>query len=219
MILVLSPWLILAGPALAPQTWLKRGPVPDLTRALVCYGALFSAALLFWPDSQTRYAMPAVPVVALAVGLAGDRIRRSGWLRWLLYLSLAAAAGYLLALNFIYLPLNQERYTASRRAGAELAAILDKAPGPAFLIALADHHNVMFHLGRPVRELEPGQADRLKGPGWLIVSPRSFKDVADLRADRSDRLVAEVKGRKGRTLLVVRLDPDPSAPPPVEERP
>ena len=175
LLLVLCPWLILASPTIAPRAWLNRKPgreaQTDLTRALICYAAGFSAALLFWPDSQTRYAMPAVPALALAVGLAGEKIRRSRWLRCLMILSLIGGIGYQLALSYVHLPLNRERYTASRRAGRELAAILDKAPGPAYLMALEDHHNVMFHLGRQVRELEPKQADRLRGPGWLILSP------------------------------------------------
>ena len=64
----------------------------DLTRALVCYAAGLTAALVFWPDSQTRYAMPAVPALALAVGLAGEKIRRTGWLRWLAVVSLVAGS-------------------------------------------------------------------------------------------------------------------------------
>ena len=64
---------------------------------------------------------------------------------------------------------------ASKRAGRELAAILDRAPGPAYLMALEDHHNVMFYLSRQVRELEPFQARRLNGPGWLILSPNASR--------------------------------------------
>ncbi len=216
LVLVLSPWLALALPILVPAWRRKLFPGPDpagekagpAPRALMCYIAGFSAALLFWPDSQTRYAMPAVPAVALAVGLAADRLRQRGWWRGLMLVSLVGLTGYQAALNFVYLPLNKERYTASRRAGQELATIVDREPGPIRLIAVEDHHNVMFHLGRPVKELEPEQVSSLRGPGWLIVSPRCFNDAAQYRAEKSDRLAAEVEGRKGRKLLVVRLDPD-----------
>lgn len=205
LVLVLSPWLILAGAAFLPRAGENRNPDQGPAKALACYAAGFPIALIFWPDSQTRYLMPAIPAVALAVGLAGAKIRQVKWLRYLVILSLTMAVGYQSALNFIYLPLNRDRYTVSRQAGQELAAILDTAPGPAYLIAVEDHHNVMFHLGRPVKELEPGQAAELQGPGWLIVSPRSHRDVAEFRADKSDRLAGEVEGRKGRKLLAVRL--------------
>lgn len=211
-----SPWLILALPVLVPA-WRRSLPAPvlrrgredqDLIRALVWYMAGFSSLLFFWPESETRYAMPAVPAMALAVGLAGARLGRVRWWRTLLLVSLAGLSVYQLFLNLVHLPLNQDKYTASRRAGQELAAILDREPGPVQIIAREDQHNVLFYLGRPIRELESHRADLLRSPGWLIVTPRCYQDVAQYRAARTDRLVAQVESRKGRSLLVVRLGPD-----------
>jgi 4-amino-4-deoxy-L-arabinose transferase-like glycosyltransferase len=67
---LLMPWLALAVPVFVPAWRRRLGIDPKAALALGLYAGGFTALLLVWPTALPRYAMPAVPAVAVAAGLA-----------------------------------------------------------------------------------------------------------------------------------------------------
>jgi len=210
LVLAFLPWLLFLGWGLLLTR--REGPAAGsrLGPALLWYGLGFTVILVFWPETQPRYAMPAAPALAAGLGLVAGRLWEAPWSRRLLAASVVLLAGYQLLSSLVLLPLHQEKYALTRTAGQEIRGLVGQEPGRIFLMTDEDQHNVAFYTGLKIRELRPSQAGELRGPGWLITSPELIPHLSRARPDLfpggTGERAARIGARRDRTLLLVRLE-------------
>ena len=111
----------------------RRRASPSPILPLAAYAGLCTLALLVWPGTKTRYAMPIAPAVAVMAGLAfGPLIQRR---HWTAVAALAATVGlfvYQVVLVTVVIPHNVVKYSAPRRRAPILDAALAASPAPVF---------------------------------------------------------------------------------------
>ena len=180
-------------------------PSPILS-PLVFYAGLCTLALLVWPGTKSRYAMPIVPAVAVMAGLAIDPLaRRRHWVA-----ALALATGIVL---FVYqvvlvtavIPLHAEKYSAPRRGGAAFDAIISAAPAPVFTLG-KPQANKLFYITHPIRSIEVADP-ALPAPAWIFAPRLLLEQIEVLRPDLVVRdLTPTVRGRG---LVLARIERRP----------
>jgi 4-amino-4-deoxy-L-arabinose transferase-like glycosyltransferase len=151
---------------------------------LALYASLCTLALLVWPDTKTRYAMPIAPAVAVTAGLAFDDLWRVR--RWVAQLALATAAVlflYQVALVSVVLPLFPHWFHDPRKAIAGVEAAIRTAPAPVFVIGYP-RSNQLFYLKVPIQSLSLTDST-LAGPAWVLAERSDLKHLVALRTDLS----------------------------------
>ncbi len=194
---VLAAWWRPAHVSVAPSPILSP---------LVFYAGLCTLALLVWPGTKSRYAMPIVPAVAVMAGLAIDPLaRRRHWVA-----ALALATGVVL---FVYqvvlvtavIPLHAEKYSAPRRGGAAFDAIISAAPAPVFTLG-KPQANKLFYITHPIRSIEVADP-ALPAPAWIFAPRLLLEQIEVLRPDLVVRdLTPTVRGRG---LVLARIERRP----------
>ena len=168
----------------------------------------------FWPETRPRYAMPAAPALAACLALLAGRFRETPWPRRLMAASVALLAGYQILSSLVLLPLRQEEFGLTRTAGQEIRRLVGDDPGRVLVMTEEDQHNAVFYTGLAMKELSPSRTGELKGPGWLITSPGLIPHLRRARPDLFPQGAEEgarrMRTRKGRILLLIRLNPDVS---------
>jgi 4-amino-4-deoxy-L-arabinose transferase-like glycosyltransferase len=200
-------------PALLAAWW-RRGrggaaPSPILL-PLVCYASLCTLALLVWPGTKTRYAMPIVPAVAVMAGLAFEPLaRRRQWLAAAALAGLALLFGYQMVLVTAVIPIYAEKFAAPRRRGPVLDAVIGAAPAPVFTLG-KPQANKLFYLTHPIRSITlPDPA--LVAPAWMF-APRA--QLGRIEALRPDLVVREVTPAvRGAGLVLARIERRPGTTP------
>lgn len=158
-----------------------RSPI---LRALALYAGLGTLALLVWPGTKTRYAMPIVPAVAVLAGLVIEPLwRRRHWTGVAAVTTTILLLVYQVIFVTVALSIPPDRFGEHR----QFAAIIDYAeremPAPLFAIGAA-HSNKLFYLTWPIRTLVlPDDAGLLAAPGWVLASPPDLERCRTLRPD------------------------------------
>jgi 4-amino-4-deoxy-L-arabinose transferase-like glycosyltransferase len=133
-----------------------------------------TAILAFWPGALARYAMPALPAVAVLAGIGWAALWRTASTN-----RRRALAALLLLLVFVRIvwlgaiPFQTERNEAARRLAAELTAPLSGSADALLLIGPAVDYNAAFYMRQS--GLDPRQIRRLEEiarPAWLIAAGR-----------------------------------------------
>ena len=180
-------------------------PSPILS-PLVFYAGLCTLALLVWPGTKSRYAMPIVPAVAVMAGLAIDPLARRR--HWVAALALATAIVlfvYQVVLVTAVIPLHAEKYSAPRRGGAAFDAIISAAPAPVFTLG-KPQANKLFYITHPIRSIEVAD-QALPAPAWIFAPRLLLEQIEVLRPDLVVRdLTPTVRGRG---LVLARIERRP----------
>jgi 4-amino-4-deoxy-L-arabinose transferase-like glycosyltransferase len=150
----------------------KRGLRDGPPRAMTFYALGCTAILAFWPEALARYAMPALPAIAVLAGIGWVALWRTASAN-----GRRALAGLLLlvvVVRIVWLgaiPFQTERNEAARRLAAELTAPLSGSTDPLLLIGPAIDYNAAFYMRQS--GLDPRQIRRLEDlarPAWLIAA-------------------------------------------------
>jgi 4-amino-4-deoxy-L-arabinose transferase-like glycosyltransferase len=201
----LLPSIILAVPMLI--AWWRPGrhdsPPSAILPPLVSYAGLCTLALLVWPGTKTRYAMPIAPALAVMAGLAlGPVARRQ---RWVAGAALAVAAGlfvYQAVLVTVVTPLLSERLGAPRRRAADIDAVIGAAPAPVFTLG-KPQSNRLVYVSYPIRIVTPADAP-IPVPAWVFARRSELGAIAALGPDLLIREVSQTVTGPG--LVLVRVE-------------
>jgi 4-amino-4-deoxy-L-arabinose transferase-like glycosyltransferase len=201
----LLPSTLLVLPMLVAW-WRQRragAPFSPIVPPLAFYAGLCTLALLAWPGTKTRYAMPIAPAVSVMAGLALGPVARR-W-RWLAGGALAIAAGlfvYQTTLVTVVTPLLAERMGAPRRRGADIDAVIGAAPAPVFTLG-KPQSNRLVYVSYPIRVVTPADAP-IPVPAWVFARRSELGSMAALGPDLVIREVSQTVTGPG--LVLVRLE-------------
>ncbi len=174
---------------------------------LLFYAGLCTLALLVWPGTKTRYAMPVAPAMAVMAGLAIEPLwRRRHWAAAVALATAVILFVYQVALVTVALPRLAEHVSTTRRLGAALDAAVRAAPAPVFVID-APQSNKLFYVTWPVRTL-PLADCILPAPAWVL-APRS--KLGQIELLHPDLTVQEVPtALPGPGLVLARIERRPN---------
>lgn len=182
------PALLLAA---RPLVDLARGRQPGdvaasdrtLFLALALYAGTALLALTFWPGANARYAMPAVPAMAVMAGLAYDRlaVRRVRVARAAVAV-MGVLLSYQLAWNWVVVPVTMVRSGNSELDARTIDQVAVERPQVLFAeFRTADA--ILAYLDRPVRYLPAFELASIAAPAYLLVTPARAAEIAAARPD------------------------------------
>jgi 4-amino-4-deoxy-L-arabinose transferase-like glycosyltransferase len=192
-----------------PFFWMQREKSQDqkkraLWEMLFWYAGTATVALFFWPGANTRYAMPAVPAVAVMAGLACDDLWQRR--RLLVRLAMTLLAGLMLyqfALVCIVMPVFATRFGATRTAGFAIAQAVGQSV-PVFNVG-GPNPNQLFYVSRPIRRIRREEALDLEIPAWLVLAPWELEWI---KSRHPDYLFGEaIQTTSGPGLIAVWIGP------------
>ena len=200
------PWLPLALPVMSSglrrRLVIADGRLPVL---LALYAGGFTVFLMLWPHALPRYAMPAVPAMAVAAGLAAAALWHNTRLRRIIVSALAVLALAQIGLGTGIVPLRAELYRYAYPAGVALGDAVRANPAPVVLASAIGDLNVMYYSGLEILNLPPGEAGGVETPAWLITTPQYLDAVRLARPDLPDHPALQVIGRRGQPYLLFPL--------------
>lgn len=171
--LQLLPGLLLALPFWWSVVPYQEGSDNDFAVALLLYGGLCTCLLIFWPGANTRYLLPASPAIAIAAGLAFNKVlwRRIVMLRMTIFL-LCAFASFQLLMVWVVMPIKSEWFATHRSQGEAITALVAGDPAPVFLTpdAAWGMHNVAFYIHPQPVQLTPTEILKQPGGAWVIAA-------------------------------------------------
>ncbi|MGZ4984859.1 MAG: ArnT family glycosyltransferase [Chthoniobacterales bacterium] len=178
----------------------------ELWDMLLWYAGAATLVLFFWPGANTRYAMPAAPVVAVMAGLAFDDLcqRRRVFVRLAVTL-LVALMAYQFALVWIVMPIYAARFGASRTAGVAIAQAVSPS-APIFNVGGPDT-NQLFYASRPIRWIRREEALQIEPPAWLVLAPSELEWI---KARQPNYFFGQsVRTTSGHNLIAVEIGESP----------
>jgi len=193
---------------LVPLLWRTRSTdqnILPVALPLALYAGLCTIAVVFWPGSNSRYAMPCVPAIAVLAGFAWDAIAGTKY-AWLRRMTVAIACGLTaiqIVLANVVMPLFADRFGGSRVAGQSIERAIRANPAPAFCTDLATNQLFYMRAG-PIRCIDPADLGSIAAPAWLIMPREQAPLLAQLKPDFSTRVAAETD--TGSRLSAIRLD-------------
>lgn len=193
---------------LAPLLWRARDPgrtIPPVALPLALYGGVCTIAVVFWPGSNSRYAMPCAPAIAVLAGFAWDAIAgtKQAWPRRITVGVVCVLVAFQIVLANVVIPSFADRFAGSRIAGQSIERAIRANPAPAFCTDLATNQLFYMNAG-PIRCVDPADLGSIAIPAWLIVPREQVPLLARLNPDRSTRVAVETDS--GSRLSAVRLD-------------
>jgi 4-amino-4-deoxy-L-arabinose transferase-like glycosyltransferase len=160
-------------------------PSAQLALALLLYASLVSLVLAFWPaGSNTRYAIPAVPAVAAAAGLAFDRLRSEA--PRLVNVSLAGLAGlaaYQITVGWILMPNFPALFAKSRITGSIMAAEIEASPATLYAVAGPADASPLGYIPSTVRRIDFAQLADVQTPAWAVVTRAQLDQLRRARPE------------------------------------
>jgi 4-amino-4-deoxy-L-arabinose transferase-like glycosyltransferase len=168
--LELLPGLLLAVPAgfAAWRSGLRRAdPLPV---ALLLYALITTAVLVVWPTAKPRYAMPALPAIAVMAGLVYDRLRVER--RLLANLTIVMAiwlAGFGLVRSWLVMPAVPDAFRRVELAGRTIATAIAMNPAPLYSSRLTYSNNLLAYVPGRIRDVYPEVLLTAAPPFWALV--------------------------------------------------
>jgi hypothetical protein len=166
------PCSLLLGPAIAiaarPETSKN-----DLLLASLLYASGCTLVLLFWPGGvATRYAMPALPALAVMAGLMFERLRydRPKLTAGALIVAQSIAL-YVIVLGWVAMPLAPKLFQRSRQASEPINEIHKDNPGPIFALSADLDYNILAHVTAHTLILDPAELEKIAAPALLLLKP------------------------------------------------
>jgi hypothetical protein len=172
---------------------------------LALYAGLCTIAVVFWPGSNSRYAMPCVPAIAVLAGFAWDAIAgtKHAWLRRMTVAIACGLTAIQIVLANVVVPLFADRFGGSRIAGQSIESAIRANPAPAFCTDLATNQLFYMRAG-PIRCVDPADLGSIAAPAWLIMPREQAPLLAQLKPDFSTRVAVDTD--TGSRLSAIRLD-------------
>lgn len=203
LIVQLLPSILLA-PLLV---WCARqktdAAIPPVALPFALYASCCTLAVLFWPGSNSRYAMPCAPALAVLAGLAWDALSGTAYarLRGIAVIAICALVAFQITLATIVMSLFADRFGASRIAGKFIENAIRADPAPAFCTDLAT--NQLFYARVPIQCIDPENIAAVTAPAWLIVAREQRPLLAQLKPGLVARTVLDTES--GARLSAIRL--------------
>lgn len=177
--------------------------VPPVALPLALYAGICTIAVVIWPGSNSRYAMPWVPALAVLAGFAWDTLAGTAYarLRGIMVVGVCALAAFQIALANVVVPLFADRFGASRIAGQAIELAIRADPAPALCTDLAT--NQLFYARVPIRCIDPRNIASVTAPAWLIMPRDQAPLLAQLKSGQTARVIIETES--GPRLSAIRL--------------
>jgi 4-amino-4-deoxy-L-arabinose transferase-like glycosyltransferase len=172
------------GSLLIPFAWFfsRREPADvraQLLQALLLYAGCCTLLLVFWPGAATRHAMPAVPAIAAAAGLAFDRVRNERPSLFAASLGLAGLfAFYAMLLNLVVMPLVPSLFQVFRTNAAVIETIIKTKPLPVYFDATTLNNNLLVEVRPRLHHMLFDEMQKLQGPAWLIIDEAQLQRLS-----------------------------------------
>lgn len=95
--------------------------IPPVALPLALYAGMCTIAVVLWPGSNNRYAIPSVPVLAVLAGFAWEALAGTAYARFrgITVIAVCALASFQIALANVVMPVFADRFGASRIAGGD----------------------------------------------------------------------------------------------------
>lgn len=202
----LSPWIFVAIPALTP-VWRRRLGIGDeLARTLLVYIGIAAVVMIVWPNTRPRYAMPAVPMIAVAAGLAvGAAWGLRKWADRTVVAALVLLVAYQVIWTQVVVPSRAEQLTRSRVSGRELGRVVATMPGLVFVPAGWVDANLLYYTRLPLQRFSLAELDRLPAPAWIITDAEFHRRIKERWPGLTEPVAAEVANAKGDRWRLFRL--------------
>jgi 4-amino-4-deoxy-L-arabinose transferase-like glycosyltransferase len=175
--------------------------------ALLLYAGCCTAILLFWPGGvATRYAMPALPAMAVLAGLAFDRLRgaRPQLVNAAVAIT-ACLAVYQVVLSWVIMPLAPDAFRSSKLAARTVASAMAVQPGPLFVtFASVDNNNMMAYIPAPIRIVDLTPSTTWPSPSWALLAPSEIDRLRAMRPDLKISLRALVPENRNSHLVLIK---------------
>ncbi|MDO8977942.1 MAG: glycosyltransferase family 39 protein [Afipia sp.] len=204
LIVELLPSILLA-PFLMWQVWQKpSADVPSVALPLALYAGICTIAVVLWPGSNSRYAMPCAPALAVLAGFAWEALAGTAYARFrgVTVIAVCALASFQIALANVVMPVFADRFGASRIAGQTIERAVRADPAPAFCTDLAT--NQLFYARVRIRCIDAQNIASVTAPAWLIMPRDQAPLLAQLKSGQTARVVAETES--GPRLSAIRLE-------------
>ena len=200
----LLPAMLLAPFLMLRMRHKSDAPVPPVALPLALYAGICTFAVVFWPGSNSRYAMPCVPALAVLAGFAWDRLVGTAYarLRGITVVVTCALIAFQVVLANVVMPVFADRFGASRIAGHAIESTIRADPAPAFCTDLAT--NQLFYAGVPIQCIDPEKIASVTAPAWLIMPRDQTPSLANLKSGQTARVMVETES--GPRLSAIRLD-------------
>lgn len=167
--------------------------IPAVALPLALYAGLCTVAVVLWPGTNSRYAMPCAPAVAVLAGFAWDAIAGTTYaaLRRAGVVLACALAGFQILFATVVMPMFADRFGGSRIAGQSIERVIRANPAPVFCTDLAT--NQLFYVRGPIRCIDPADLASIAAPAWLVI-PREQTPLLTRLSSRLDvRIAAETE--------------------------
>ncbi len=176
--------------------------IPPVALPLALYAGICTIAVVIWPGSNSRYAMPCVPALAVLAGFGWDMIAGTAYarLRGIVAVAVCLLTIFQAALANVIVPLFADRFGASRIAGQNIERAVRADPAPVFCTDLAT--NQLFYARIPVRCIDPAELASVRAPAWLIMPRDQTPLLAQLRFGLAHVVVETESGPR---LSAIRL--------------
>ncbi len=200
------PAVLLAAAFLIAQGFRsKRFAPPHFVPALACYAFTAALFILVWPGgSAPRYYLPMALPLCVFGGLGYDFL--SGWRPQVVAPVLILIAGLLAyALGYAVLsPFLPGRFAPSRIEAAQIAKLMQAAPGPVYRTGPTGLNVLPYLPGRIVQATSLDELAAVPGPAWMALPPDQAEALLSRRPDKLQP-VPPLPGWEDWRLL--RLDP------------
>lgn len=187
----LLPWLAFAALLLFARVRRRAGLDDASGRPFALYALGCTVPLALWPYALPRYAMPALPAVAVLAGIAGASLLRSGPRAARASTIAVVVAAFLARAAWLAaIPFDDRRNEAARRMAAGLSGPLRGTRDAVLVLGPVVDYNAAFYLrlsGIVLREVP--SAAQVVPPCWLVTAgppPPGGREVARV-ADRRGR--------------------------------
>lgn len=182
-IVAVLPSAIIIAAAWRPRSNQVAGQ-KNLLSALLLYAVPCTLLLWLWPAARYRYAMPAVPALAVAAGILFEQMRpRESKARYVALCTIIGLAGFQIALNWLVMANFPDLFAKSRVNGRMIAAIMAAEPATLYAVHGAADDELLVYLPPPIRGIEFTDLPQQTFPAWALLTPGQEHQLQTSRPD------------------------------------
>jgi 4-amino-4-deoxy-L-arabinose transferase-like glycosyltransferase len=190
-------------------TWLwreRREPRHQLAFAAMLYAVMCTAVLLIWPGSAaSRYAMPAVPALAVLAGILFDewKVQKPRLIATALTIGILVTA-YGVILGWVVMPLFPDLFQKAKIAAQPILRVRAAAEGPLYVVHETLNNNLLVYVPAPIRDVPLDDITKLTAPSLAILTPDEVERLKSARPDLEVSLRAVLHEDKISHLIEIR---------------